>query len=182
MNRKERRRMELLTRVRDKLLKLVTAAELMQVSYRQAKRIWQRFRRDGDAGLVHRLRGQRSARAKPSGERQAILARYQERYDDFGPTLAAEYLVQDGHVLDHETLRRWLLQAGLWQSRRKRAVHRQWRARRAHLGELVQMDGSHHDWFEGRRAPATGSTRTSRPSAASRSARPRWSRRKASRD
>ena len=152
MSRKERRRMELLARVRDKLLKLVKAAELMQLSYRQAKRIWQRFQREGDAGLVHRLRGRRSVHAKPLAKRQAMLARYRERYADFGPTLAAEYLVQEGYGIDHETLRRWLIQEGLWQSRRKRQAHRQWRERRAHLGELVQMDGSYHDWFEGRRA------------------------------
>jgi transposase len=151
MSCKERRRLELLARVRDKMLKLVKAAELMQLSYRQAKRMWQRFKREGDAGLVHRLRGRRSVRAKPLAQRQAMMERYRERYDDFGPTLAAEYLLQEGYSIDHETLRRWLLQEGLWQSRRKRQAHRQWRERRAHLGELVQMDGSHHDWFEGRR-------------------------------
>ena len=154
MSCKERRRLELLARVRDKVLKLVKAAELMPLSYRQAKRIWRRFQRDGDAGLVHRLRGRRSVRAKPAAQREAMLARYRERYGDFGPTLAAEYLVEDGYWIDHETLRRWLIQEGSWQSRRKRQVHRQWRERKAHVGELVQMDGSHHDWFEGRRERA----------------------------
>jgi transposase len=154
MSCKERRRLELLARVRDKMLKLVKAAELMPLSYRQAKRMWQRFKQEGAAGLVHRLRGRRSVRAKPLAKRKAMLERYRERYGDFGPTLAAEYLVQEGYSIDHETLRRWLIQEGLWQSRRKRQKHRQWRERKAHLGELVQMDGSHHDWFEGRRDPA----------------------------
>jgi len=154
MSRKERRRLELLSRVRDRAIKLVKAAELMAVSYRQAKRIWRRYRQQGDAGLVHRLRGRRSARAKPAAQRAAILARYRQLYPDFGPTLAAEYLAQEGYAVDHETLRRWLIAEGLWQSRRPRHRHRQWRERRAHGGELVQMDGSHHDWFEGRRAPA----------------------------
>lgn len=81
-----------------------------------------------------------------------MLARYQERYPDFGPTLAAEKLALDGYDLDHETLRGWLLQAKLWRRRRKRPRHRSWRERRAHFGELVQMDGSHHKWFE-QRAP-----------------------------
>jgi len=154
MGRKERRRLELLSRVRDRVLKLVKAAELMSVSYRQAKRIWRRYRQLGDAGIVHRLRGRRSHRAKPTVQREAMLARYEERYPDFGPTLAAEYLAQDGYPIDHETLRRWLIADGQWQPRRPQRHHRQWRERRAHCGELVQMDGSHHDWFEGRRAPA----------------------------
>lgn len=154
MSRKERRRLELLSRVRDRALKLVNAAELMEVSYRHAKRIWRRYRHQGDVGIVHRLRGRRSHRAKPAAQREAVLARYQQRYPDFGPTLAAEYLAQDGYLIDHETLRRWLIAAGQWQPRRPQRRHRQWRERRAHCGELVQMDGSQHDWFEGRRAPA----------------------------
>jgi hypothetical protein len=154
MSRKERRRLELLSRVRDRALKLVKAAELMGVSYRQAKRIWRRYRQDGDVGIVHRLRGRRSHRAKPAAQREAVLARYREHYPDFGPTLASEYLAQDDYLIDHETLRRWLIAEGQWQPRRPQHRHRQWRERRAHCGELVQMDGSHHDWFEGRRAPA----------------------------
>ena len=82
----------------------------------------------------------------------AVLARYQERYPNFGPTLAAEKLALEGWVVDHDTLRGWLMKAGLWQKRRKRAKHRSWRERRAHFGELVQMDGSHHRWFEERAA------------------------------
>jgi hypothetical protein len=81
-----------------------------------------------------------------------VLARYQERYPDFGPTLAAEKLALDGYDIDHETLRNWLLKAKLWRRRRKRPRHRSWRERRAHFGELVQLDGSHHKWFE-QRAP-----------------------------
>ena len=154
MSRKERRRLELLSRVRDRALKLVKAAELMSVSYRQAKRIWRRYRQGGDTGIVHRLRGRRSHRAKPAAQREAILAHYQQNYPDFGPTLAAEYLAEEGLAIDHETLRRWLIAAGQWRPRRPQHRHRQWRERRAHCGELIQMDGSHHDWFEGRRAPA----------------------------
>jgi hypothetical protein len=79
-----------------------------------------------------------------------VLARYQERYPDFGPTLAAEKLALDGYLIDHETLRGWLVKAKLWRKRRKRPGHRSWRERRAHFGELVQLDGSHHAWFEKR--------------------------------
>jgi hypothetical protein len=79
------------------------------------------------------------------------LERYKQRYPDFGPTLASEKLNLDGYKrVDHETLRLWLVKEGLWQKRRKRSGHRTWRQRRAHFGELVQMDGSIHRWFEGR--------------------------------
>jgi hypothetical protein len=87
--------------------------------------------------------------------RAKILARYQSRYADFGPTLAAEYLRrEDGLEVDHDTLRRWLVAEGLWQAQRRRQQHRQWRERKACLGQMVPLDGSHHDWFEGRRAKA----------------------------
>lgn len=140
--------------VKAKLLSLVVAAELLGLSYRQAKRVWRRYRDRGDAGLVHLGRGRCGNRGKAGKARERILARYQERYPDFGPTLAAEHLSREGLKVDHETLRRWLLAKGLWTLQRRRQKHRQWRERKACFGELVQMDGSHHDWFEGRRAKA----------------------------
>jgi len=82
--------------------------------------------------------------------RQKVLAEYQRCYADFGPTLASEKLAEQGLVVSHDTLRRWLMAAGLWQRHRKRDKHRQRRARRECFGELVQMDTSIHDWLEGR--------------------------------
>lgn len=155
MSQKERGRLELLTRVRRKEVTLVKAAELMGLGYRQAKRVWRRYRTEGDRGLVHRGRGRASPRAKPAAWRERLLSRVAERYRDFGPTLAAEYLEKEQMKVHPETLRRWMLAQGFWQRRRQRREHRQWRERKAHGGELVQMDGSPHDWFEGRRAPAT---------------------------
>ena len=154
MSKAERQRSEWMSRVKRGELKLKKAAELMQVSYRQAKRIWRRYRKAGDSGLTHRLRGKPSGRARPKAFKKKILARYSQAYGDFGPTLATEHLAREGMVIGPETLRRWLLAEGLWQRKRKRQQHRQWRERRAHVGELVQMDGSKHDWFEGRREPA----------------------------
>ncbi len=154
MSMQERRRLELLSRVRDKQVSLAKVAEVLALSYRHVKRLWQRYRAHGDAGLVHRSRGRPSNRRIDESKRQAILRRYQERYSDFGPTLASEHLAREGLAVDAETLRRWLIAAGLWQRRRKRRQHRQWRARKEHRGELVQLDGSEHDWFEGRRARA----------------------------
>lgn len=153
---KERLRLEVLAKVRKGSINLAKAAELMKVSYRQALRIWQRFDADGSAGIQHRLRNRSSNRQIGSARRQRVLDLYQAKYDDFGPTLALEYLRKnDGEILSKETLRHWLMGAGLWQPRRRGSTHRQWRERRAHWGELVQMDGSEHDWFEGRAARAS---------------------------
>lgn len=152
MSQRERERLKVFERVKRGELQQLEAAEICGLSYRQTRRQYQRYREFGDRGLVHLGRGRPSNRRKASEIRQAVLARYQERYPDFGPTLAAEKLGLDGYVLDHETLRGWLLKAKLWRKRRQRAKHRSWRERRAHFGELVQLDGSHHKWFE-KRAP-----------------------------
>lgn len=154
MSRKERSRLLVCTRVLDEHMSLKTASEVLNISYRQMRRVFKRFAEEGDVGLVHRSRGRSSNRGYDPEFRARVLARYQERYDGFGPTLAAEKLVEDGLTLDHETLRRWLLAAGLAKKRRKRPVHRAARPRKAHFGELVQLDGSPHPWFEDR-APSS---------------------------
>ena len=118
MSAEERKRLELVSRVREGQVKLAQVAEGLGVSYRQTKRIWRRYRTEGDVGLVHRLRGRASNRAHP--DREAILARYAERYAGFGPTLASEYLAQDGWSLHPETLRRWLCAGGAVSYRRRR--------------------------------------------------------------
>ena len=152
MSRKERKRLEALSRVEAGGLTLVAASELLGLSYRQTKRAWSRYRAQGDAGLVHRLRGRASNRQSPGRRKQDALALYREQYADYGSTLAAECLAkEDGITVPVTTLRRWLLQAGLLERRRKRPQHRRRRPRRERRGDLVQMDGSHHDWFEGRR-------------------------------
>ena len=98
------------------------------------------------------MRGRASNRRVAPGRKEQALELYRERYVGYGPTLAAECLEQeDGLVVSASTLRMWLSSAGLWQQQRRRKLHRRRRARREHYGELLQMDGSHHDWFEGRR-------------------------------
>jgi transposase len=152
MNRKERERMKIMAGVKSNELTQVQAAELMGLGYRQAKRVWRRYQDQGDAGLVHRLRGQAGLRSKPAAVRAQVLARCAEvRYADFGPTLLAEELEKEGIVVDHDTVRRWLLAAGKRTVRRRRQAHRQWRERKPCFGAMVQLDGSLHDWFEGRR-------------------------------
>ena len=153
MSPKERRRLAVLSRVKDGNLSLTGAAELLDLSERQAWRVWARYRRAGDAGLVHGLRGQPGNRRGVAAVRKRALALYRQHYHDFRPKLASEYLLeQHGLAVERRTLRRWLVQEGLWQSRSPRGPRRQRRERRACLGELVQIDGSEHDWFEGRRA------------------------------
>ena len=150
MSRKERDWLRVLERVKKKEITLRQASQIMNGSYRQCLRRYKRYKKEGDKGLVHQGRGRRSNRAKDPETRKAMIERYQERYADFGPTLAAEKLEKDGYQVDHETLRRWLIKQRLWKKRRKRSPHRSWRERRGHFGELVQMDGSHHNWFEDR--------------------------------
>jgi transposase len=150
MSAKERARLKVFARVIKGDLKLIEAAEMLGLSYRQTKRQFSRYRDEGDKGLVHRGRGHPSNRGRKANFKAKVLSRYQERYPDFGPTLASEKLEEEGLKIDHETLRLWLLGAGLWKKRRRRSAHRSWRERRGHFGELVQMDGSIHDWFEER--------------------------------
>ena len=151
MSQKERVRLTVMKEVSEGSLNLVEGAQVLGLGYRQTRRIWKRYQVHGDAGLVHLSRGKPGKRAKPADLKARILARYQERYPDFGPTLAAEYLAREAMPVDHETLRRWLLATGKAPLRRRRQRHRQWRERKPCFGALVQLDGSHHDWFEGRR-------------------------------
>jgi len=152
MSREERGRITVMLGVKSDELSQVQASELLGLSYRQTKRIWQRYQAEGDEGLVHRLRGKPGLRHKPLSLRVQVLARCaEERYADFGPTLMAEELEKEGLVVDHDTLRRWLLGTGKRTVRRRRQQHRQWRERKPCFGAMVQLDGSLHDWFEGRR-------------------------------
>jgi len=119
MSRKERERLTVMAGIKQKELTLVQAAALMGVGYRQSKRLWRRYQDAGDAGLVHRLRGQPSARRKPPELRALALARYAEEcYVDFGPTLMAEQLLKEKLVVDHETLRCWRMVEGTYIVRR----------------------------------------------------------------
>jgi transposase len=158
MSTRELTRAGVLARVAAGTLSLGSAAAVMAVSYRQAKRLFCRYRAEGAKGLKHRSAGRRSNAARDVAEREHVLALVREKYsgpvnERFGPTLAAEHLAsEDGVHVHHDTLRRWMLAAGLWSRARKRSPHRRRRERMAHFGELVQLDGSFHPWFE-RRGP-----------------------------
>jgi len=148
MSKKERQRKVEMERIVEGTMTIREVACRLGLSYRQCRRVHKRYREEGDVGLVHRNRGRPSARAKPLEFRESVVARYDERYDGFGPTLASEKLAEeDGYRVHPETLRRWLIAEGKWKRQRKRRKHRQRRERKEHFGELVQMDGSHHEWF-----------------------------------
>ncbi len=155
MSAKELRRGEVLSRVKRGELKLTEATALLEVSYRQAKRLNKRYRAGGVKALVHGNVGRASNRADDKRREQVlelVHANYAgEGHERCGPTLAAEQLQQDhGLEVSVRTLRRWMLAAGLWSRSRKRPPHRSRRQRKAHFGELIQLDGSHHHWLEGR--------------------------------
>ena len=155
LSKRELQRGGVLARVKAGGLRLRDGAVLMRVSYRQAKRLWKRYQAGGVARLKHGNAGRRSNRARPAKQRQKILQKVEEKYAGFGPTLAAEHLGMEDRLPVHpETLRRWMLTAGLWKKARQRKAHRRRRERRAHFGELVQMDGSFHDWYQGRAGKA----------------------------
>jgi transposase len=156
MSTRELQRAGILARVKAETLSLASAARMMAVSSRQAKRLYRRYRDEGPAGVRHRSAGRPSNRTTAAAVREKVLALVRAKYtgavdERFGPTLAAEHLAsEDGITVDHETLRRWMLGAGLWSRARKRSPHRRRRTRKAHFGELVQLDGSFHAWFEAR--------------------------------
>lgn len=155
----EYRKGEVLGRVLKGELGLLAAAALLEVSYRQAKRLLKRIREQGRKGLVHANVGRRSNRSYPRHEQEQVLAIVEKHYGGtvggrgqrFGPTLCAEHLFSDhGILVPVPTLRRWMLKGKLWSRTRKTKKIFRRRDRREHFGELVQLDGSFHDWFEGR--------------------------------
>ncbi len=141
-------------RVKRGELSVAKAARLLGVSVRQGRRLWKRFQGEGGAGLVHGLRGRSGVAGNRASEvREAALALYREHYMGFGAALAAEYLGdRHGVVVGRVTLWRWLDEAKLGGQTRRRVKHRCRRERRPCVGEMEQMDGSTHDWFEGRGA------------------------------
>ncbi|MGH9746814.1 MAG: ISNCY family transposase [Candidatus Acidiferrales bacterium] len=154
LSQRERDRLKVLHDVKQRHLTQVAAAQRLKLSDRQVRRLLIRMRDSGDGALVHRLRGRASNRKLATAFEQQILARVRQRYVDFGPTLAAEHLAQEGLRVSRETLRKWMAQAALWRPRRQRvkAVH-VWRERRASFGELVMQDSSPFRWLE-ERGPA----------------------------
>ena len=151
MSVKELRRVHVIRQTMEKRLTQVQAGILLGLTPRHIRRLIERVKQAGDHGLAHRGRGKPSNRRIPETVKAKGLKLYAQRYGDFGPTLAAEKLTEcHGMAVSAETVRGWLRDAGIDHFTRRKRPHRAWRERKAHVGELVQLDGSHHDWLEGR--------------------------------
>jgi len=151
MSEREISRLEVLKLVVAGMMTQVEAGKRMSLTDRQIRRLLERYSTEGARGLVNRQRGRPSNHRTEERLRKRIMKRVRERYSDFGPTLAVEYLREEGYDISKETLRRWMIQDGLRRAKRgKRTQPHPPRERRKHFGELVQVDGSLHDWFEGR--------------------------------
>ena len=153
MSQQELRKVEVIAQASDGRITRKLAAETLHISERQVYRLVSRYRDGGASALAHKSRGRRSNRRYSEAKRDYILGLIQENYSDFGPTLAAEYLGQKHEIsVSSETLRKWMMAAGMWADRKQRKVVHQLRNRRDCYGELIQIDGSDHDCFE-ERAP-----------------------------
>ena len=127
------------------------AASIVNLSERQIRRIVKRVRTEGDSGIIHHSRNRLSNRKIQTKIKEEVVNLYREKYSDFGPTLANEKLFEINKIkISISTLRDWLIKECLWKKARKRREHRCWRERKACFGQMLQMDGSHHDWMEGR--------------------------------
>lgn len=152
MRKNELQRKTLLEGVRHKKLTLKECATRLDISYRQIKRIWGQYQRESDQGLCHKNRGKQPHNAYSNEFRSKILNLYQQKYLEFGPTFAAEKMQEDNNtVVNPETLRLWLKAGGLWTKKRKRVMYRERRDRRPCFGDLLQIDGSIHQWFSDER-------------------------------
>jgi Helix-turn-helix domain len=153
MSRRETKRLHIIHQALDKRITQEKAAEIVGLSSRQLRRMIKRVREEGDDGISHRSRGRASNRRFPQKVKDKVLKLYQKEYGDFGPTFASEKLLDVHKIkLSDETRRLWLSEGSIPYEKRKGRKHRKWRERKPHFGEMVQMDGSHHDWFEGRGA------------------------------
>ena len=149
---READRVAVIREVAERRLRQSEAARRLGLSVRQVKRLVRRYRERGASGLASGRRGRRSNNAIDAAVREAVMDLVRERYADFGPTFACEKLAElHGHRLSAETLRGWMIEDGLWQAKPRREIREHpSRPRRECLGDLVQIDGSPHDWFEGR--------------------------------
>lgn len=151
MKRKELKRLHVIQKAKDRSIKQKEASDLLKICERQIRRLVKRVREEGDEGIIHRSRGRRAHNATDEKVKARVLRLCETKYSGFGPMLASEKLFENEKIKkSDETLRKWLITAGLWQQKRKKRKHRRWRERKSYRGEMVQMDGSHHDWLEGR--------------------------------
>lgn len=153
MSLRELDRIKVIAQVESKEITVSEAAGLLKISERQTFRIIKKIKAEGSKGIIHKLRGKESNRGYSKEFKEKIIGIYRKQYNDYGPTLFSEMLVKYHNLsIPHETLRLWLRANAITTSIRKKRPHRQKRERRSCFGELLQFDGSTHDWFEGRGA------------------------------
>lgn len=151
MSQRELKRLYVIRKAIDKRLKQGQAAEILKLSQRQIRRLVKRVRQESDKGIIHRLRGTKSHHAIDEAIKHKALGLCQGKYAGFNPTFASEKLFEKNKIkISRETLRQWFISEGITYDKRKARPHRRWRPRKEHCGDMVQLDGSHHDWFEGR--------------------------------
>lgn len=154
MSQGELKRLHVIRKAIDKAITQSEAAISVDLCERQIRRVVARVRQEGDKGIVHRSRGRLSNSAKPEAVKDKVLKLFKDKYSDFGPTLASEKLFERDRIkVNDETLRLWLIERGIPYKKRRKRPHRQWRERKELYGQMVQMDGSHHAWFEDRGEP-----------------------------
>lgn len=157
MSQKELSRLEVMQLIKDRRLTQIQAVNILHVNLRHVKRLYKQYKKDGASGLISNRRGRPSNRRLPNNIKELCLALIEKHYYDFGPTLAKEKL-KDIHQIDVSvgTLRSWMHEAGIWVTRAKRKARAyQPPYRRDCYGELVQIDGSNHPWFEDRGPKST---------------------------
>lgn len=153
MSSQELDRKEILDKILKKELTQVKAANILCLTDRRIRKLLSNYKKYGIKALISKKRGKRSNRAYSEEFRHQVINLITSKYPDFGPTFACEKLYElDKIKISHEKLRKWMISADIYKSKsRKKAIVHQSRERRSCFGELVQIDGSHHDWFEGRR-------------------------------
>jgi transposase len=156
MSERDLNRVEVLAQVDDGRLTVANAANMLDLTRRQIFRLLKRYRQDGASAIRHKARGKPPNNRIHHSKRDYVLSLIKENYPDFGPTLIAEMLAEHhGFKVSRETLRKWMIEDGMWLSRKQRRVLHQPRLRRECFGELIQIDGSDHRWFEDRAPPCT---------------------------
>ena len=151
LTQEELKKLHIIRKAIDGRIKQIEVAEILSLSDRQIRRLTARVRQEGDIGIAHKSRGKESNRRLPEKLRKKAIKLYRQKYNGFGPTLLSEKLFEEEDIkISDETLRLWLIETGDIKKRRKHKRHRQWRERKGHFGEMLQMDGSHHNWLEGR--------------------------------
>ena len=156
MSRKEREQLKVFERLDAGEITQAAAAQMLNISDRWARKKLKRYRANGDSGLTHRNRGRPSLRRWNHDERSLTIDLLRSEWRDFGPTFVAEKLKElKGITISDETVRKMMISEGLWIPGKRRTKHRAWRERKKMIGVLVQLDGSPHDWFEGRAPKCT---------------------------